>query len=60
MKIPTSIPRANITNGRKLSLPSPAARKRALVDLGAYALARGQWVMVMAITHIIAARGVGP
>jgi hypothetical protein len=34
-----------------------ANRKVALVDIGLYALARGEWLVVRAITHLIQARG---
>lgn len=57
MKLPLNIPHANITTGRKFPFSTSADYKSALVDLGAYALARGQWAMVVAITRIIAARG---
>jgi hypothetical protein len=49
MELPPSIPCwRNIT--------TPADYKAALVDLGAYALARGEWGLVAAPTRIIAAR----
>jgi hypothetical protein len=57
VKLPANITHPNVTDGRKFTLATPADSKAALVDLGGYALARGDWLIVKAITRIIEARG---
>jgi hypothetical protein len=57
MRMSTSIPHANITDGRKLSFSSPAARKAALIDIGMQALTHGEWLIVAALTRILRERG---
>ena len=57
MKLSTNIPYPNVTDGRKFTVSTPADYKSALVNLGACALARCEWAIVRAITHLIQARG---
>jgi hypothetical protein len=56
MKIPSSIPHPDVTHSKKLMLATPANHKAALVHIGLYALARGRWRMVAAISEIIRAK----